>query len=204
MNDLFTNDPEWNKSATIGWQTREKALWGVKDGYKNAANDLVKIALKKGRQNDIHTLDTYIFPVMFLYRQSLEVSLKLILLQCFGKKPILKNGHSLSELWKLVNEDVIIGIIENKKFHEVVKTYKKKFYKLSTEGIDFSYIEKLLLDIMENDKNSDVWRYLINRKGDLYFNGQKYINYCDIKTRFNKVYDYFDYIYDCCCEYLSD
>jgi len=61
-----------------GWQDGGLALYGLKEGYKNSADNLVEIALTEGSKGDIKTLDTYISPILFCYRHSLEISLKQI------------------------------------------------------------------------------------------------------------------------------
>jgi|GEM_PF-6375160 len=72
---VFVETMIQTRMAYFGWQDKSTALWGLKEGYKNSADSLVDIALQKG---DNETLDTYIFPVLFLYRHSLEISLKII------------------------------------------------------------------------------------------------------------------------------
>ncbi|WP_225897402.1 hypothetical protein [Clostridium botulinum] len=43
--------------AYIGWQDSELSLYGVKEGYKLSADDLVDIVLEKGKENRIDILD---------------------------------------------------------------------------------------------------------------------------------------------------
>lgn len=51
------------QSAHFGWQNKDSALYGLREGYKNSADDLVNIAISNGA--DIKTLDTYIFQYCF-------------------------------------------------------------------------------------------------------------------------------------------
>ena len=48
------------------------------EGYKSSADLLVKNALES---KNIKILDTFIFPIMFLYRQYLELELKWIIIR---------------------------------------------------------------------------------------------------------------------------
>lgn len=51
-------------------QNKDEALYGLREGYKNSADELVEIALKSKGNPKI--LDTFIFPIMFSYRHCLE------------------------------------------------------------------------------------------------------------------------------------
>jgi hypothetical protein len=101
---VFIKGTNRNTMAYFGWQDKTKALWGLKEGYKNAADNLADVALEKA---DNKTLDTYIFPILFLYRHSLEISLKLIYYRFFGK---VLMGHELDTLWKNVYNEIIKDI----------------------------------------------------------------------------------------------
>ena len=65
------------QSAHFGWQDKDQALYGLREGYKNSADELVEIALDNG--NNPKILDTFIFPILFSYRHSLEISLNILL-----------------------------------------------------------------------------------------------------------------------------
>lgn len=67
---IFKDTGLMEQSAHFGWQSKDSALFGLREGYKNSADDLVEIAISDG--NDIKTLDTYIFPILFSYRHSIE------------------------------------------------------------------------------------------------------------------------------------
>jgi hypothetical protein len=198
---FFTTHCDLSSSATFGWQSPNKALLGVKDGYKNAADDLVEIALREGAKNHIRVLDTYIFPIMYLYRQSLEVSLKLIYHRCYGKIP--QGKHDLIKLWDTIYEQIVVQHFENEEFLEQVKQYKEKFIKFSMDGIDFPKIRTILCELQQVDKQSDVWRYLVNKNGQLYFNQNTTVDYNNLKNTMDELYVKFDFIYTVISEYLS-
>lgn len=198
---LFTTTPDPHTSAHFGWQSGNSALWGVKEGYKNAADNLVEIALQEGANNNIRVLDTYIFPIMYLYRQSLEVSLKLIYHRCYGKIPPGK--HDLIVLWDIVYKEIVIQHFDNKDFLEQVKQYKNNFICWSTEGIDFHKIRRVFCEIQQVDKESDVWRYLMDINGDLYFTKDTHVDYNNLKTLINEIFGVLDYLHHVISEYLS-
>ncbi|MEW6698676.1 MAG: hypothetical protein ACOY35_00010 [Bacillota bacterium] len=65
---IFIGGENEYSRAYYGWQDGDLALFGLKEGYKNSADDLINVALVKGAKGDIKTLDTYIFPILFCYR----------------------------------------------------------------------------------------------------------------------------------------
>jgi hypothetical protein len=200
-NFLFLSSTSSDDCPTFGWQSPDQALWGVKEGFKNAADDLVKKALREGKKNNIRVFDTYIFPIMYLYRQSLEVSLKNIYLRCFGKIP--GGGHDLSIIWKKVNQEIIKDHILNEEFLERVKLHKQNFYKFSLKGIDFSKITQVFIEIQQFDSKADVFRYMVDKNGKTYFNQNQYIDYKNLKTVINEIYENLDYIHQVIDEYMS-
>lgn len=187
-------------SAHFGWQNQVSALWGIKEGYKNAADVLVDTALERGISGDRKTLDTYIFPAIFLYRHSLEISLKLIYQRFYGKLP--PGGHKLASLWDKVYNDVIRDI-NNEDFLNQVKQYKQNFIKYPTEDIDFDELKSHFEELQNIDKESDVWRYLIKKDGNLYFTNGESIDYLNLKNVMGKIFDILSFFYHIISEYLS-
>jgi HEPN domain-containing protein len=180
---VFVETTNQSRMAYFGWQDKETALWGLKQGYKKSADNLVSIALQRGSKGDIETLDTYIFPILFLYRHSLEVSLKLIYYRFFGK--VLK-GHELDKLWKKVFDEIIKDI-NGDNFLNKVKKYKKDFIKWSTDDIDFEELSNIFDELQTVDRKSDVWRYLIDNNETLTFTNDAHIDYINLRDVFDDV-----------------
>lgn len=210
---IFFQSDNMEQSAHFGWQSKDLALYGLREGYKNSADDLVEIALKDATPK---TLDTYIFPILFSYRHSLEISLKHIYLRCRGSLP--RGGHNLLTLWDEVKREVIDGFITNESAVENVKSYKENFVPYSLDGISLSKVRLLLKEFQEadqrevertnssekqTDQNADVWRYLINTDNDLYFSSGHSIDYLALKESISFLYEIFDFIYHITDEYLS-
>jgi HEPN domain-containing protein len=198
---IFLSTCNLEPSATIGWQSSEVALWGIKEGYKNAADSLVEIVLNEENENNIRSLDTYIFPTLFLYRQSLEVSLKLIFYRGFNK--IASGGHNLSKLWEQIYQKIVLDMIQNDEFIEKVREYKGNLIKYSVDDIDFNKIKAVLTEIQSIDKKSDVFRYMIDNNGKPYMNKNIFINYLNLRKVMEELYSIFDYMYEIIDEYLS-
>ncbi len=201
-NYLILTSASSHNCATFGWQSPDQALWGVKEGFKNSADDLVKKALREGRKNNIRVLDTYIFPIMYLYRQSIEVSLKIIYFRCFGKIP--GGGHNLSIIWQKVYQEIIIDDIQNAGFLEQVKQYKQNFHKFSMNGIDFVKMTQVFIEFQHFDSKSDVFRYMVDKDGKTFFTQNRYIEYKNLKTLMDEIYRNLDFIYEVIDEYLSN
>lgn len=198
---IFIEGNNFQRRAYLGWQDQNLALYGVRMGYKEAADCLVEEALSQGSKNNIRILDTYIFPIIFLYRHSIEVSIKGIYYRFFGEIP--KGGHDLVILWDNVLERVI-KIIQTSEFIENVKTYKKHFIRYSFSDINFKEIRDMLAEFNKiNDDKADVFRYLLDKKGELYFTESKFIDYDNLKEKINYIYEVLDYIYEAVDDYLT-
>ena len=69
---LFVRGEDWHNNAMLGWTHFPMDIYAA--GYKDAA-DAILYALAERRAS----LDSVIYPLVFLYRQGLELQLKLIL-----------------------------------------------------------------------------------------------------------------------------
>lgn len=201
------------QSAHFGWQNKDSALFGLREGYKNSADDLVDIAISNG--SNIKTLDTYIFPILFSYRHSIELTLKHIYLRAHGTIP--KGGHDLLTLWNIIKKEIIDDMINSEFFWGQVKAYKTNFIKYSLEGISLEKVRLLLKELQESDQkvpeidssnkqidhNAEVWRYLISTDGELFFTCSHSIDYVVLKESFDYLYEVLDFIYHIVDEYLT-
>lgn len=209
---IFRDTGLMEQSAHFGWQDKDLALWGLREGYKNSADELVAIALNNGYNPK--TLDTFIFPILFLYRHSIELTLKHIYQRCFGQIPNCK--HDLLGLWDLIRSDVIDNLICSKQYIETVKSYKTNFINYSVEGINFNQIRLLIIELQEAnqhqneikknnrqaDYNAEVWRYLISND-ELFFTSSHSIDYVNLQESIHYIYDVLDFIYSIVDDYLS-
>ncbi|MCL6659684.1 hypothetical protein [Paenibacillus amylolyticus] len=92
--------------VNIGWQDNvEKELgvegltqFGYISGYKDAADDLVDKVL------GISLADAYVFPIVFNYRQYLELVLKNLFVKIYGKNT--RMDHDLSKIWGKVRDKI--------------------------------------------------------------------------------------------------
>jgi len=173
---IFIEGTDYGSRAYIGWQDKELSLYGVKEGYKKSADSLVEIAIEQGNKNRIDILDQYIFPIMFSYRHSIEVSLKLVYNRTFGRLP--KGGHDMLTIW------------DNYIVKEVLNCIS-----LQINDDEIKEIRNLIKELQGEDCKADVWRYLMNKDGSLYFTKWKFIDYDNLKESINYLYGFLDCIY---------
>lgn len=198
---LFIAGKDLRTQAYFGWQDKNTALLGIRMGYKDAADKLVDKALEEGELDNIRVLDTYIFPICFLYRHSIEASLKGIYLRYCGN--LLKGNHDLVTLWDNLYKEVILTF-DDSDFIEEVKKYKENFIKYSLDDINFNELRNMFVEFNRfNDNKADVFRYLLDKDGELYFTDSKYIDYPNLKENMRYIYDVLDYIFFITDEYLS-
>jgi hypothetical protein len=174
---LFVDQGEYYDFSHFGWGDVWYQYTGYMMGYKEAADEVLQQALTS---NNIARLDTHIFPILFLYRQYIELELKWIIL-VYGEgdkaskgKLIKKMSHDLMELW---NEAKRI-ILENASSEEqedidTVQDYIEQFHKLDETSFSFRYpITKGLDQILTGQHRINL-RILHQRMDELFhfFNG---------------------------------
>ena len=192
----------YHETAYFGWQNKAQALLGVRDGYKDAADQLVDYALEA--DNEV-IREKFIFPILFCYRHSVEIALKLLYLR--GKGELCKGGHDLLSIWSYVKRDIIEGILNNNdKIHEAIErgcnliAYDLKDVPISS--VERKLKELLGADLQGNeqiehkqvDRQADIWRYLISPAGKLYFQQGHWVYYPSLKKAMNELFDILDYI----------
>ena len=175
---IFVESENKSEVAYIGWEEGKiMALQGIKMGYKSSADKLVDEALKMGKKARIDILDTYIFPIIFLYRHSIEVSLKQIYYRATNEME--RGGHDLLSLWDNLNRDVL------GKLGEWDKEEKNDIRELLKE-----------LQSEYKDEKSDVWRYLFDKNGKPYITQWRFIDYKNLRETISWLYDELDKLYD--------
>lgn len=203
---VFNNTGIITQSANFGWQNKNSALYGLREGYKNSADELIEILLKNGMNTK--KLDTYIFPILFSYRHCIEISLKHIYLRTYGKMPT--GGHNLLTLWDTVNKEIIEKLIKSNKLYELVKKPENEVVKDYLNDISVSKIRLLIKELQEAsqikseilpnnkqiDDKAEVWRYLMSVEGELFFQCSHSIDYVCLKESIDYIYIRLDYIYD--------
>ena len=145
---IFDLKSEKEKLALISTFLNKKNFtfdfWIYVTGYKTASDKLIKCAID---ESDVR--DEIIYPIVFCYRQYLELVLKQIISASTythenGFKIIA--GHSLETLW-----------------NEFIKSVK--IYDLNLINKYFGTIQKIIMDFHKIDPKSEAFRYPFERIG---------------------------------------
>lgn len=96
---LFTSAEDWWNNACLNYFPSGWSIYAI--GYKDAADILVGHVDEHARR-----ADALVYPIVFLYRQYLELALKDLIRQArnllHDLEPCPKN-HRIDELWTLCN-----------------------------------------------------------------------------------------------------
>lgn len=111
--NLFVSQGDWWSTACLHFF---RDGWSVyAEGYKNSADVLVEYVSSQGRKQD-----TFVYPIVFLYRQYIELALKDLIRQCQSLQDTLNptpQGHNIDLLWRECRKLLTIissGEAENK------------------------------------------------------------------------------------------
>lgn len=161
---LFLQDDNW-MDACVGWSSDQ---WhGYAEGYRRAANILVRHVTETQREQDY-----LIYPIVFLYRQSIEVSLKYLLVtgsELLAREQSNTNHHRLVPLWQQCRPMI----------EEVWPTGPKQ---------DLDAVTDILLQFEKKDPVSTVFRYPVNTKGDASLEASERINILNFAEVANRVF----------------
>lgn len=150
---LFRSDTDWWHNACLNYCPDSYELYTL--GYKRAGDLLAKHVIRTKRDQDI-----LVYPLVFLYRQYIELRLKGLIkagnlvLDNPSKFP---QHHKIDELWKQCRK-----ILEN------------VFPEESSE--DFDAVEECIDQFSEKDPFSIAFRYPTSKEGEKSLPGVRHIN----------------------------
>jgi len=163
---LFISEFTYGETAQIGWSKDSEAqFFGYVSGYKEVADDVIRCALAK---ENVGILDRYVYPIVFLYRQFLELALKDIYLAYTDDsegeqaKTIYKCSHDLKKIWEKVKP--LIGDCPH-----------------------IPAVEDYIFEFAEFDSGSYSFRYPIDNKLNIVHDKLKRINLKNLAIRINEL-----------------
>jgi hypothetical protein len=162
--------------AHFGWGDIDQQFYGYIRGYKEAADNLVELAIKSNR---ISILDTYVFPIIFLYRQFLELAMKDIYLNY--------SEHSMQDKIKTigkVNHDLV-------KIWEKIKPLIQDGCNTEDDNDTIKIVEDYINQFHNFDKSSFKFRYPIDKKLNPVLDGEKFIDLLNLKQRMDELDSFF-------------
>ena len=139
---LFKGDVDWWNNAVIDLWSLEKGLYAT--GYK-VSGDLLVDHVIRNQDSPRHAL---VFPVIFLYRQYLEIRMKDIIIagsELIGTSGDFPGNHRLDELWRKCRP-----LLEGR-----------------VDSTDLDMSEKYIQEFSDKDPTSQAFRYPNDRKGNL-------------------------------------
>lgn len=150
-------------------------------GYKFSAEAAIESFIKNSYLHSYK--DSIIFPIIFNYRQMIELLLKKYYLK-YDIAPTFKNlDHKLVPMWELVEEHFI----------KAYSNVDPEDLKEKTEGV-----RKYLEEFDSIDKDSFVFRYPFKRNANFTSTiiTEQHIDVLNLKARMDELYNFLEYAED--------
>jgi hypothetical protein len=164
QDELFSTQEDWWKNACMNWSSSGWSLYA--SGYKEAADALVARVEEHSTNQD-----TFVYPVLFLYRQYLELQLKMMVRTLRHLKDIGRDfpkGHKIDVLWT-----------------EAEKLIRQAFPdELKAELIETG---RLIREFAKVDPLSTAFRYPVDNEGNPSLPGIRYINLRNVRDVMAKI-----------------
>lgn len=160
-NQLFSSDGNWKDKACVNYSHAPMHLYI--SGYKKAADLLAWQVVESGNDQD-----DLVYPIVFLYRQYLELQLKSIIKE---SRILLSEGHGfpmhhkIKVLWELVGQLM----------KKIIATVDSSVSEYITAE-DFTFIDRAVMNFVEVDPDSIAFRYPENKRDDISIEGLRHIN----------------------------
>ncbi len=144
--------------------------------FHDAADQIMEYLETTAATNkDIGKLDTWFFAVIYLYRQSLELLLKAIIL-----KRITDQKERIKKLYEVSHDlkkcfDIIVKDLNIDKTHQTL--------------INLNWLGEYLGNISSVDRESDMFRYPFNHNMQAMFEEQTHVNLLFVKQNLNAAYN---------------
>jgi hypothetical protein len=125
-------------------------------GYFEASHAAVRAALDHEAP-----VDVLVYPICFGYRHAIELSLKHL-------------AHELPKLWKAAGTIKLNHLLYDT--WEVVKEYLQRSPHFDPDGDLIPFVDRVLKDFLEFDQDGTVFRFPLDRKGNLHLQDARIIN----------------------------
>lgn len=134
--------PDWTNNAILNYGFNNFDFYA--DGYRKAANVLVNECVADRGVNDI-----YVYPIVFLSRQYLELRLKEVILglnYCIDGQKKFPQHHKIDDLW-----------------NEFIELYQRIGEDIAQQ--DLKNAQRLIREFASMDSDSFAFRYPENKSG---------------------------------------
>ncbi len=167
---LFDHADDWYHNACLNWRYDNWELYA--SGYKTAAEVLVQYVIDTRSERD-----TLVFPIVFNYRQYLELRCKEIIRMgrmLANEAAEFPLTHDLEQLWRLCRE--IIADSEP-----------------SASEIDLEAIDESIAQFCAIDAKSEAFRYPVDREGNASIpEALRVLNVRQLRDVMSRVASFFD------------
>ncbi|HHT96569.1 MAG TPA: hypothetical protein GXZ90_01580 [Clostridiales bacterium] len=180
MKRLFIEGKDPTTYAYFGWAHEfgmDTEFYGYVEGYKEAGDILVENAIGADLA-DNKIRDTLIFPILFSYRQFLELRVKMNYIKfslednSSKKEFINKTSHDLKRAWD-----------------DYVKPLVLEDAKLINMMDEINQLQSYIYEFNDLDPDGFRFRYPINKKLDSLNKDWEYLDLVNLKHRMNEMYD---------------
>ena len=128
----------------IGWQqhieknldTKDFMNYGYIAGYKDSADNLLELSMKGG------FLEANIFPIVFLYRQYLELLFKNIIAKMPQDDVSIEGLHNLKGMWEYISRIFEEDNVLDTNSLEFIKVVVLEFHDIDPKSSNFRYFFK--------------------------------------------------------------
>ncbi len=154
IESVFCADDDWQANACLNWSNDPIDLYAI--GYKAAGDKIVEFVLMNSREQDI-----LIYPIVFLYRQYIELRLKEIIKE---GSLLLEEGnnfpthHKIWDLWC------------------IAKQIAFKAFEHGDDLPNMQHTEHVIKEFSQIDPDSCSFRYPTTKKGEKSLDGVTHIN----------------------------
>lgn len=149
------------------------------DGYKQAAEVLLE-KYKKTPREETNTLDFFVYPILFIFRHTIELYIKFFTIKyssCNDEEKrvfIKKVSHGLKKAWENARKSV------------------KRILEKVGDSIDLTYVDKVIDNFDEFDKSSFRMRYPINKELKCVHEDAIKIKVVDVCEKAKRVFEIFE------------
>lgn len=160
---LFKSDFDWQNNACLNYLSDN--WWPYVAGYKRAADLLVEYVKDTHRNQDI-----LVYPIVFLYRQYLELLLKQIIQdgsRLLDMNQTLPKNHKINNLWEQ-SRKILIKVWPDADLN------------------DLNTIEQCINQLSETDPFSTAFRYPTDKEDNPSLPDIKHINLRNLSEIINK------------------
>lgn len=161
---LFQVDKDWHNNACLNPYWTSLARYG--ENYKDAADTLIDAAVSGHAY-----IDVVVYPVVFMYRQYLELTLKDIILRT---RQLENDGSGFPKTHKL---DVL--------WPEAKKLLNAHYGDDTPQELD--YLDSCFTEFTEHDPNSIAFRYPFDKNGNKHLMNLSHINLRHLRETMERV-----------------